>query len=101
MRVVCSGDDMPGSGLCGKLKRLKLYRISAEDVVAGLHEASPMTIDRPFIQRLRQDGQAAAETWLAGEDETAPSLVDLASALAPPSLDGEWAQAGASGTSAP
>jgi NTE family protein len=67
MAALC--DDAGGSdvGMCGKLRRLRLHRIAAEDSVVGLHEASPLDTGRPFIHRLRAAGQEAAGEWFASD----------------------------------
>lgn len=65
MSALCDDVWIP-RGLCGKLRRLRLHRIAAEDAIPGLVDASPMKTDWPFIQRLRTAGQGAAIDWLAG-----------------------------------
>jgi NTE family protein len=81
MSALCE-DGLSRADMCGKLRRLRLHRIAAENSVAGLLDASPMKTDHPFIQRLRSAGQAAAAEWLA-EDTDQPAPWHLA---APPAL---------------
>jgi NTE family protein len=47
-----------------KLRRLRLYRIAAEDAVDGFVHASALDLDWRFLVRLRDSGRAAAEHWL-------------------------------------
>jgi NTE family protein len=65
MAALCDDAGMSDAGLCGRLRRLRLHRIAAEDAVEGLLDASPIKTDRPLIRRLRGAGQAAAAGWRA------------------------------------
>jgi len=82
MSALCDDARRPEAGLCGKLNRLRLHRIAAEDSVAGLQDASPMKTDRPFIRRLREAGQQAAAEWLAGGAGQPDALRPVASLVA-------------------
>jgi len=85
MAALCDDAGVPEAGMCGKLRRLRLHRIAAEDSVDGLHDASPMHTDQPFIHRLRTAGQEAAAEWLASDtgQREPPNLAALAAAAAP------------------
>ncbi|HXZ00705.1 MAG TPA: patatin-like phospholipase family protein [Stellaceae bacterium] len=61
--AVCGRERYFRSRLCRKLRRLRLHRIAAEDVVEGLQQASAMALDRRFLRRLREGGRQAAEDW--------------------------------------
>jgi NTE family protein len=56
-------------GATPKLGRLRIGRISAQDEFAGLEGESAGNLGWAFLERLRQSGRAAVETWLA---EAAP-----------------------------
>jgi NTE family protein len=77
MTALCGDAAAADAGMCGKLRRLRLHRIAAEDSVVGLQEASPMDTGRPFIHRLRAAGQEAAAEWLAS-DASQPQPASLA-----------------------
>jgi len=85
MAALCDDAGVSEAGMCGKLRRLRLHRIAAEDSVAGLHDASPLRTDLPFIHRLRTAGQEAAADWLASDtgQREPPNLSALAAAAAP------------------
>ena len=51
-------------GATEKLKRLRIGRISADDLFEGLASESAGNVDREFLERLRQSGRAAAGLWL-------------------------------------
>lgn len=53
------------SRLGRKLRRLRLHRIAAEDVIEGLQQASMLALDLPFLTRLKAGGQTAAEEFLS------------------------------------
>jgi len=53
------------SPMARRLRRLRLHRIAAENEFAELDRTSPMTLDWPFLTRLRDAGRAAADEWLA------------------------------------
>ena len=48
-----------------KLRRLRIGRISAQDEFAGLEAESAVDLGWAFLERLRQSGRAAVESWLA------------------------------------
>jgi len=85
MSALCDDAGLPKDGLCGKLRRLRLHRIAAEDSVEGLHDASPLKTDWPFIHRLRSAGHAAAAAWLAS-DTSRPAPLHLVGPVAQPRL---------------
>jgi NTE family protein len=62
-RVAGSGSHDPA--FSQKLQQLRLHHISAERECPTLSEASAANFDRQFLLKLRESGQAAAETWLA------------------------------------
>ncbi|MDJ0980626.1 MAG: patatin-like phospholipase family protein [Kiloniellales bacterium] len=49
----------------GRLKRLLLHVIHAEDVMAELGVSSKLNADRAFLEHLFEVGRARTETWLA------------------------------------
>jgi NTE family protein len=57
--------EEPGEGArLGKLRRLRLHRLSAEDSVGGLRRMSAFNLDWAFLTRLRDAGRDAAAPWL-------------------------------------
>ncbi len=65
------------SPMARRLRRLRLHRIAAENEFAELDRANPMSLDWPFLVRLRDAGRAAADDWLAqsfGDAVETPSL---------------------------
>jgi NTE family protein len=58
--------EREGEGrLSRKLRRLRLHRLSAEEVVPDLRQMSAFNLDWDVLVRLRDFGRAAAEGWLA------------------------------------
>src|SRR5215217_642503 len=57
--------ETSNSRLGRKLQRLQLHRIAAEDHVDGLSGSSFTDTDWALLLRLRDQGRAAADTWLA------------------------------------
>jgi NTE family protein len=49
----------------GKLKRMLIHSIEAQDVMAGLGVSSKLNPDWDFLTHLRDVGRARAESWLA------------------------------------
>jgi NTE family protein len=47
-----------------RLRRLRLHRVTAESELAELVDASAANLDRAFLERLRDAGRGAAESWL-------------------------------------
>ncbi|MCB5173959.1 patatin-like phospholipase family protein [Microvirga lenta] len=66
MTQLCQEGDMQNSRLGRKLRRLTLHRLVAEDHVGGLSQFSFLNTEWAHLQRLRDHGRAAVETWLAG-----------------------------------
>ncbi len=64
------------SRLCRRLLRLRLHRLSAEEVVDGLDRASAVDLDWRFLTQLKDDGRRAAEQWLARSFITAWQVHD-------------------------
>jgi NTE family protein len=60
-----------------KFRGLRQHHIAAEDVVAGLHDASEMNLSWDFLLALRNRGREAADNWLR------QGAADEAEALAP------------------
>ena len=60
------------SRLGRKLQRLQLHRISAEDHVNGLSGSNFTNTDWAFLLHLRDQGRAAADTWLMSQSRTLP-----------------------------
>jgi NTE family protein len=77
----------PSSGegrLSRKLRRLKLHRLSAEDLVPDLREMSAFNLDGDFLARLRDAGRASTSAWLERErrdDAIAQASAEPADAL--------------------
>ncbi len=53
------------SRTCFRMRRLQMDRISAEDSVPGLDEASATDLDWSFLTMLRDSGRDVADAWLA------------------------------------
>jgi NTE family protein len=71
-------------GAAGKLRRLRIGRISAQEEFEGLAEESAGNLDWDFLERLRSSGRAAADLWLRQEmPQGASRLVPLAADEAP------------------
>ncbi len=60
----------------GKWAKLRLDRLSAENEVERLAQASPGNLDWSFITSLRDAGRAAAEGWIEQSDNFSPKLLD-------------------------
>ncbi len=54
-----------GDALGGRLQRLRLHLIRAEDSFAGLAEVNALDLRWDFLVRLRDAGRSAAQQWLA------------------------------------
>jgi NTE family protein len=52
------------SPMARRLRRLRLHRIAAENEFAELDRANPLSLDWPFLVRLRDAGRTAADDWL-------------------------------------
>jgi len=64
MRTLLRKEGQPTSRLGRKIDALRLHRLSAEDHVDGLSEASVLNTDPSFLTGLKDRGRAAAEAWL-------------------------------------
>ena len=69
---LCAAGDVSG-----KWARLRLDRISAENEVELLAEASPGNLDWSFISSLRDAGRAAANGWIEQTDNHMPNPADF------------------------
>jgi NTE family protein len=65
LAAVCGRERYFRSRLCRKLRRLRLHRIAAEDVIEGLQQASALALDWRFLVRLKEGGRKAAEDCAA------------------------------------
>lgn len=65
LAAVCGRERYFRSRLCRKLRRLRLHRIAAEEVIEGLQQASAMALDWRFLSRLKEGGRRAAAEFLA------------------------------------
>src|SRR4051795_12323989 len=82
MKNLLRKEGQPTSRLGRKIQSLQLHHLSAEEHVEGLGQASVLNTDRDFLTHLRDQGRAAAETWLSDEfassdgelGRTAPAL---------------------------
>src|SRR3954470_18759334 len=82
MKNLLRQEGQPTSRLGRKIQSLRLHHLSAEEHVEGLSQASVLNTDRGFLTHLRDQGRAAAETWLSDEfassggelGRTAPAL---------------------------
>jgi NTE family protein len=68
---MCAAGDQSG-----KWARLRLDRLSAENEVELLAEASPGNLEWSFISSLRDAGRAAAAAWIEQADEFPTRTVD-------------------------
>ena len=66
------------SPMARRLRRLRLHRIAAENAFAELDRANPMSLDWPFLVRLRDAGRAAADDWLVQSFGDAVETASLA-----------------------
>ncbi len=64
--------ETSNSRLGRKLQQLQLHRIAAEDHVDVLSGSSFMDTDWAFLLHLRDQGRAAADVWLAGQESITP-----------------------------
>jgi NTE family protein len=64
MMELCRQADVQTTALGRKLRRLKLHHISADTFVDGLSHHSFKNTDWDFLIHLREQGRAAADTWL-------------------------------------
>ncbi|HEX2136776.1 MAG TPA: patatin-like phospholipase family protein [Microvirga sp.] len=69
MTRLCQEGDLRQSPLGRKLQRLKLHRLVAEHHVDGLSELSFKNTDWNLLLHLRDNGRAAADDWLAAQDQ--------------------------------
>jgi NTE family protein len=60
-------EETSTSRLGRKLQRLQLHRIAAEDHVDGLSGSKFTGTDWAFLSHLRDQGRAAADTWLQSQ----------------------------------
>ena len=60
----------------GKWAKLRLDRLSAEDEVERLAQASPGNLDWSFLSGLRDAGRAAAQGWIEQSGNMTPKLLD-------------------------
>ena len=51
-------------GAAGKLRRMRIGRISAHEEFEGLAEENAGNLDWDFLERLRSSGRVAADLWL-------------------------------------
>jgi len=71
-------------GAAGKLRRLRIGRISAHEEFEGLAEESAGNLDWDFLERLRSSGRVAADLWLRQDmPQGASRLSPLAADEAP------------------
>jgi NTE family protein len=56
-----------------KLRRLRIFRIAAEDEIDGLAQRSAVDIGRSFISMLHRAGHDAADRWLLRDPDTMAS----------------------------
>jgi len=66
-KLSCAEGGTSRSGLGRKLQRLQLHRIAAEDHVDGLSGSTFNDTDWAFLLHLRDQGRAAADTWLVSQ----------------------------------
>jgi len=67
MRTLLRKEGEPVSLLGRKVDSLQLHRLSAEDHVDGLSQASLLNTDWGFLTDLRDQGRTAVEAWLSDE----------------------------------
>ncbi len=68
MTKLSQAESEPSNSRLGrKLQRLQLHRIAAEDHVDGLSGSSFGDTDWAFLLHLRDQGRAAADTWLLSQ----------------------------------
>src|SRR4051794_5779650 len=68
MTKLSQAEREPSNSRLGrKLQRLQLYRIAAEDHVNGLSGSKFTDTDWAFLLHLRDQGRAAADTWLLSQ----------------------------------
>jgi NTE family protein len=60
-------------GATGKLRRLRIGRISVDEEFEGLAEESAGNLDWEFLERLHASGRVAADLWLRQDMPQAPS----------------------------
>ena len=60
---LCKKEGPFRSRLCDKLRRLHLHVICAERAVEGLNHANALSLDWPFLIRLKEGGRRAAANW--------------------------------------
>jgi NTE family protein len=72
MAQLCREGDMQHSRLGRKLQRLNLHRLVAEEHIEGLSGLSFMNTDWTHLQHLRDQGRAAADAWLMGQEPHQP-----------------------------
>jgi len=68
-KLSCAEGGTSRSGLGRKLQRLQLHRIAAEDHVDGLSGSTFNDTDWVFLLHLRDQGRAAADTWLVSQSK--------------------------------
>jgi NTE family protein len=73
MELAKERDDGEGR-LSRKLRRLRLHRLAAEEVVPDLRQMSAFNLDWDLISRLRDAGRDAASSWLVAQREAAASV---------------------------
>ncbi|HYM01773.1 MAG TPA: patatin-like phospholipase family protein [Stellaceae bacterium] len=66
LTALCSRRRYFRSRLCRKLQRMRLHRIAAEDRIEDLQQTSALTLNWPFLTRLKEAGRSAAEELIAG-----------------------------------
>jgi len=67
MKTLLRKEGEPVSRLGRKIDSLQLHRLSAEDHVDGLSQASVLNTDWGFLTDLRDQGRTAVEAWLSDE----------------------------------
>ena len=67
MKTLLRKKGEPVSRLGRKIDSLQLHRLSAEDHVDGLSQASVLNTDWGFLTHLRDQGRTAVKTWLSDE----------------------------------
>ena len=68
LRASCNGPKAMFSPICRKLRRQRLYRLTATDSVADLSLHSMMDTSAALLRKLHDAGRDAAFFWLAREE---------------------------------
>jgi NTE family protein len=68
--ALCRREGLLRSAVCRKLQQLRLHHIAPEEPADILEQASALDLDWRFLSRLKENGGAAAERWLADYSDT-------------------------------